>query len=363
MELLEGEEIVWSGRPSWRSMLAFYIKWMLLALAIGVAAQLIDSFTSIERAPLVVLARDGGADPGHARRRLAQAHRHALHRHQPAHQHPPRHLLARRPRDVVRAPAERQDLPEPDRALLGVGLVDFDTAAGDDFDFKFVGINDPAGLAHQIAELQRAAMAGRTLQHAAGLSTAHLRRLVRRLALRHPLLAAGVPADEAVGSEQRGHAREVGVERARRRRSRTRARRRCRRGRRSGTVERGLRRRRRAPRRAAGRRPSRRSSTNAIALQGAPAASCSAASDARRISSASSPPSTIACTWSARLTRLPSNASTASRHVAGHGRRLPRGAVDQHHHLLGAREQLAGLAVVHGVLLAPRRAADRARCG
>ena len=31
--------------------------------------------------------------------------------------------------------------------MLGVGLVDFDTAAGDDFEFKFVGINDPAGLA------------------------------------------------------------------------------------------------------------------------------------------------------------------------------------------------------------------------
>ena len=46
--------------------------------------------------------------------------------------------------------------------MLGVGLVDFDTAAGDDFDFKFVGINDPAGLARQCAELQRAAMQAHT---------------------------------------------------------------------------------------------------------------------------------------------------------------------------------------------------------
>ena len=46
--------------------------------------------------------------------------------------------------------------------MLGVGLVDFDTAAGDDFDFKFIGINDPAGLARQIAELQRAAMQAHT---------------------------------------------------------------------------------------------------------------------------------------------------------------------------------------------------------
>ena len=41
--------------------------------------------------------------------------------------------------------------------MLGVGMVDFDTAAGDDFEFKFTGIDHPANLANQIAELQRAA--------------------------------------------------------------------------------------------------------------------------------------------------------------------------------------------------------------
>jgi len=35
MELLEGEHEVWSGRPSWRSMLAFYIKWGIIALLAG----------------------------------------------------------------------------------------------------------------------------------------------------------------------------------------------------------------------------------------------------------------------------------------------------------------------------------------
>jgi len=48
--------------------------------------------------------------------------------------------------------------------ILGVGLVDFDTAAGDDFEFKFTGIDAPAELAKQVAELQRAANAA----HSAG---------------------------------------------------------------------------------------------------------------------------------------------------------------------------------------------------
>src|SRR3972149_11295721 len=32
VKLLEGEGLVWQGRPSWRSMLAFYLKWGLLSL-------------------------------------------------------------------------------------------------------------------------------------------------------------------------------------------------------------------------------------------------------------------------------------------------------------------------------------------
>ena len=49
MELLTGEEIVWSGRPSWRSMLAFYIKWGIVALAPGVIGQIVASTTSHDR--------------------------------------------------------------------------------------------------------------------------------------------------------------------------------------------------------------------------------------------------------------------------------------------------------------------------
>ena len=162
MELLAGEEIVWSGRPSWRSMLAFYIKWMLLALAIGVSAQVIDYLTSFDAhvwwfwlfavvMALVTLVvgwlkridtmytvttqriniRHGifsRADHATSYERLQNV-------------------------NTYQTMVER---------MLKVGMVDFDTAAGDDFDFKFSGINDPAGLARQISELQRGAMQGPT---------------------------------------------------------------------------------------------------------------------------------------------------------------------------------------------------------
>ena len=32
MKLLEGEELIWEGHPTWRSILSFYIKWTVLAV-------------------------------------------------------------------------------------------------------------------------------------------------------------------------------------------------------------------------------------------------------------------------------------------------------------------------------------------
>ena len=165
MQLLDGEEIVWSGRPSWRSMLAFYIKWMLVAIAIGLAAQLLDSFTSINAHPwwfwlvtvvLILLTLVGGW--------LKRLDTHYIVTNQRINI---RHGIFSRA-DHATSYERLQNVKTYQnliQRLLGVGLVDFDTAAGDDFDFKFVGINDPAGLARQIAELQRTAMQGHSQPH------------------------------------------------------------------------------------------------------------------------------------------------------------------------------------------------------
>jgi hypothetical protein len=32
VDLLDGEEILWRGRPSWRSMVGWYLRWAVLAL-------------------------------------------------------------------------------------------------------------------------------------------------------------------------------------------------------------------------------------------------------------------------------------------------------------------------------------------
>jgi uncharacterized membrane protein YdbT with pleckstrin-like domain len=160
MELLAGEEIVWSGRPSWRSMLAFYIKWGLLALVPGVVGQILDSVTSADiptwwlwlaTVVLLLIVLLGGwlqrIDTHYAVTNQRINIRHGI--------------LSRS--DHATSYERLQNVKTYQsflERLLGVGMVDFDTAAGDDFDFKFAGVNDPAGLARQVAELQRAAMQG-----------------------------------------------------------------------------------------------------------------------------------------------------------------------------------------------------------
>ena len=31
-KLIAGEELIWEGRPSWRSEMSFYLKWLVIAL-------------------------------------------------------------------------------------------------------------------------------------------------------------------------------------------------------------------------------------------------------------------------------------------------------------------------------------------
>jgi uncharacterized membrane protein YdbT with pleckstrin-like domain len=160
MELLDGEQIVWSGRPSWRSMLAFYIKWGLLALVPGVGGQILDSATSVDvptwwlwllTVALLLLVLLAGwlqrIDTHYAVTNQRINIRHGIFSRAD-------HATSYERLQNVKT---YQSFLE---RMLGVGLVDFDTAAGDDFDFKFTGITDPAGLARQVAELQRSAMQG-----------------------------------------------------------------------------------------------------------------------------------------------------------------------------------------------------------
>ena len=151
MQLLEGEELIWEGHPTWRSILSFYIKWTVLAV-LPLAA--------------IVVAKVAGADwplwigiavfvGGFALVLLTGWLRRVFTRYRIT----TKHLLIRTgilSRNENSASLDRVQnirvVQSPIERLLRTGSVDFDTASGEaaDAELRFVGIDHPRDLRDRI---------------------------------------------------------------------------------------------------------------------------------------------------------------------------------------------------------------------
>jgi uncharacterized membrane protein YdbT with pleckstrin-like domain len=145
-----GEEIFFHGHPSWRSILSFYIKGLLAVLLAGVLAGLITAVAAghvqigwIVAAVLVVL--------------VVVLVLGLLKRIQTTYSITNQRLTIQRgllSREMLETRLERvQNVNARQSALerlLRVGTVDFDTAAGGNFDFSFTGVDDPRSIVRTV---------------------------------------------------------------------------------------------------------------------------------------------------------------------------------------------------------------------
>lgn len=151
MKLLEGEELIWQGHPTWRSILSFYIKWTtltLLPLAVIVVANVSGTDWPVWIG-IVVLA--GGfllvLLAGWLRRvftRYLITTKHLMIRTGIISRNEASTSLDRVQNiRVVQSPVER---------VLRTGSVEFDTASGEaaDAELRFVGIDHPRDLRDRI---------------------------------------------------------------------------------------------------------------------------------------------------------------------------------------------------------------------
>jgi uncharacterized membrane protein YdbT with pleckstrin-like domain len=148
--LAPGEQIMFQGHPSWRSIISFYVKGMLFVLVIaflvGLGTRIADGeantglvvLVAVVGVAIVVLAGFIKRITTHytiTNRRL----------------HIKRGIIAR---DIQETRLERVQNVNynqgPLERLLQVGDVDFDTAAGDDYNFVFVGVADPAEVVERV---------------------------------------------------------------------------------------------------------------------------------------------------------------------------------------------------------------------
>jgi uncharacterized membrane protein YdbT with pleckstrin-like domain len=151
-KLIQGEELIWHGRPSWRSEMSFYLKWAVLGLvplAVILVARAISSadwplWIGVAVFVLVLLL---AALIGFLRRYFTQytiTNRRITIR---------RGILSKNEQtahiDRLQNVTIHQSLFD---RVFQVGLVDFDTAGGDaDANLRFYGINDPHDLRDRIA--------------------------------------------------------------------------------------------------------------------------------------------------------------------------------------------------------------------
>lgn len=145
-----GEHVFFHGHPSWRSMLAFYVRGLLVAVAAGVIAGIVTRVANasvevgwVAAAVLIVfvvvlawgLIRRIATTYTITNRRLTIRSG----------------LLSRELHETrlerVQNVNSRQRLLE---RMLGVGTVDFDTAAGAAYDFSFRGVEDPGGIVRTV---------------------------------------------------------------------------------------------------------------------------------------------------------------------------------------------------------------------
>ncbi|MEA2276901.1 MAG: hypothetical protein QOI62_2151 [Solirubrobacteraceae bacterium] len=150
MELHPGEEIVFQGRPVWRSILAFYVLGLLGAIVVGVVVALAVSTGVGVAAWLVLFALI--VLVGFLRR---VSTRYTITNQRLRIQ---RGILSR---NVQQTRIERVQNVTTQQSLvarvLRVGTVDFDTAGTDDSDFTFVGVGDPASVVAAVDRAQRQA--------------------------------------------------------------------------------------------------------------------------------------------------------------------------------------------------------------
>jgi uncharacterized membrane protein YdbT with pleckstrin-like domain len=156
-KLNPGEQVIFEGHPSWRSILGFYIKGILitaaLALAVGVVTSIAEdevntglvTIVAIVGVAITVLAgfiKRIATDYVITDRRL----------------HIKRGIISRTIQEtrLVRVQNVNYNQGVLDR-ILQIGDVDFDTAAGDDYNFVFAGVAQPEQVVHRVDRATRLA--------------------------------------------------------------------------------------------------------------------------------------------------------------------------------------------------------------
>jgi uncharacterized membrane protein YdbT with pleckstrin-like domain len=154
LNLSPGEQVIFQGHPSWRAILGFYLKGILIAAILGVLAKLFGaSGGTVFLIVLVIVALTVLAG---FLKRVATTYTITDRR-----LNIKRGIVSREIQETrlerVQNVNYRQSIYQ---RVMQIGDVDFDTAAGDDYNFVFSGVADPGDVVHRVDQATGANAAG-----------------------------------------------------------------------------------------------------------------------------------------------------------------------------------------------------------
>jgi len=153
LNLHPDERVLFEGHPSWRAILGFYLKGLLVAVILGLIAKLAGGDGTAFLVILVVLALT--VLIGFVKR-VATTYTITNRR-----LNIKRGIFSKEVQETrlerVQNVNYRQSVYQ---RLMQIGDVDFDTAASDDYNFVFVGVADPGEVVHAVDQATGANAAG-----------------------------------------------------------------------------------------------------------------------------------------------------------------------------------------------------------
>jgi uncharacterized membrane protein YdbT with pleckstrin-like domain len=154
LNLRPGEQVIFEGHPSWRAILGFYLKGILIAAVVGVIAKLFGA--SASTVFLIVLAIVALTVLIGFVKRVATTYTITDHR-----LNIKRGIFSREIQETrlerVQNVNYRQTIYQ---RVMQIGDVDFDTAASDDYNFIFTGVADPGEVVQSVDRATGASTAG-----------------------------------------------------------------------------------------------------------------------------------------------------------------------------------------------------------
>ncbi|CAN5199937.1 hypothetical protein BH20ACT16_BH20ACT16_08770 [soil metagenome] len=155
MDLESAEHVIFEGHPSWRSILGFYVKGLvgvvLAGAAVAVATKAADDEVNTGLVTLVVIVLLAIVLVAGYVIRLFTTYTISNHR-----LHIRRGIIARAEQQTQINRVQNVNTHQSVlQRMLKIGDVNFDTAAGDDYDFEFGGVASPAEVVEAVHRAQR----------------------------------------------------------------------------------------------------------------------------------------------------------------------------------------------------------------